>query len=249
MTVSILTRDEERHLPRALTSLPRGMPVLVLDAQSKDRTVEYASSAGAEVLLREWTDFVDARTYALTAVRTTWTFVLDADEALDERLREAIAQAPDDVDGYIVRRTTYFCGKPLRMWRNEPLLRLVRTGRARVVARPATGGDAALHERLICEGRIGELDGTLLHYSYPTVESYRSKFARYTAIEAAGKRASVPRALAATIVAPLRFVDYLLRRGAALDGPRGWYVAWWSAWYPAAVAWKAVSGNVNGRTS
>lgn len=239
MTAAILTRDEERHLPRALTSLPREMAVLVLDAESDDRTVEYAAAANAEVIVRPWIDFVDARTYALAAVRTPWTLVLDADEALDDILREAIERAPEDVDGYIVRRTTYFCGKPLRMWRNEPLLRLVRTGRARVVARPAAGGSAALHERLVCDGPVGELDGTLLHYSYPTIESYRSKFARYTSIEAAGMPASFVRAVAATLIAPLRCVDFLARRGAVLDGPRGWYVAWWSACYPAVVAWKA----------
>ena len=190
------------------------MAVLVLDAESDDRTVEYAAAANAEVIVRPWSDFVDARTHALAAVRTPWTLVLDADEALDDILREAIARAPENVDGYIVRRTTYFCGKPLRMWRNEPLLRLVRTGRVRVVARPAAGGSAALHEHLVCDGPVGELDGTLLHYSYPTIESYRSKFARYTSIEAAGMPASFVRALAATLIAPLRCVDFLVRRGA-----------------------------------
>ena len=240
MTAAVLTRDEERHLPRALTSLPRGMPILVLDALSTDRTVEHARSAGAQVISRAWTDFVDARIHALAAVHTPWTLMLDADEALDDRLREAIVAAPEDVDGYVLRRTTYFCGKPVRMWRNEPLLRLVRTDRARIVARPVAGGEAALHERLVCDGAVAELPGTLLHYSYPTYESYRTKYASYTAIEAAGMRPSLGRALVAALVAPLRCADFLLRRGAALDGPRGWYVAWWSAWYPAAVAWRSL---------
>jgi glycosyltransferase involved in cell wall biosynthesis len=231
ITALILTRDEERDLPRAITSLPHGMPVLVLDARSADNTVAYARAAGARVIERDWTSFTDARRFALAHVETPWTLVLDADEELDDRLRDAILAAAGDVEGYVVRRTTYFHGKPMRMWSNEPLLRLVRTKAARVE-------EVALHEHVVCEGPIEELGGTLLHYSYPDAQSYREKFARYTAIEAAAlphDASRLPRAL--VLVLP-RFVRYLLR-GALLDGPRGWYVAWRSALYPLAVAWKA----------
>jgi glycosyltransferase involved in cell wall biosynthesis len=241
VTAVILTRDEERNLPRALTSLPHGMPVLVIDAFSDDRTVEYARSAGAEVIERTWDGFMEARRFALAQVRTSWTLVIDADEALDDRLRDAILAAPGDVDAYVVRRTTYFRGKPMRMWSNEPLLRLMRTGRTRIEARPAAGGTAQVHERFVCDGPAGELSGTLLHFSYPDTASYRLKFARYTALEAQGLRPSLLAAVASTLGAPLRFVTNLLRRGAIMDGPRGWYVAWCSAWYPAVARWKSLA--------
>jgi glycosyltransferase involved in cell wall biosynthesis len=233
ITAFILTRDEERDLPRAISSLPHGVEILVLDALSTDNTVAYAIASGARVIERRWTDFVDARRYGLAQITTPWVLMLDADEELDDRLREAILAAPDDANGYIVRRTTYFRGKPMRMWRNEPLLRLVRTAAARV-------DDAVLHERLICDGDVGELRGALLHYSYPTGSSYREKFARYTAIEALAQRANLARWIGETALVPPRFVSNLLRHGALLDGPRGWYVAWYSALYPATVAAKAI---------
>lgn len=236
----ILTRDEERNLPRALTSLPRAMPVFVLDAYSRDRTVEYARAAGATVYSREWTDFVDARRFALTQVQTPWAFVLDADEALDDVLCDALLAARGDVDGYVVRRSTYFGGTPMRMWAREPLLRLVRVATARIEALPAAGGSAPLHERLACDGPTAELSGTLLHYSYPDPASYRRRFARYTSLEAAGVPPSVFGALAALARVPVQFAWNLFRRGAILDGPRGWYIAWMSAWYPAVVQVKAL---------
>lgn len=239
ITALILTRDEERNLPRAMTSLPHGMPVFVLDAQSDDGTVEYARSSGATVEVRPWTDFVDARRYALSRVGTPWVLVLDADEALDDRLCAAIGEARGDVEGYVVRRTTYFRGKPMRLWSNEPLLRLFRTERVRIEALPAAGGNAALHERYLCDGPTAELEGTLLHYSYPDAASYREKYASYTSIEALGIDGGAAVRLKETALVPLRFANYLLRRGALLDGPRGWYVAWYSALYPAVVAWKA----------
>jgi len=233
ITAFILTRDEERDLPRAISSLPHGVSILVLDAVSTDRTVAYAIASGARVIERRWTDFVDARRYGLAQVATPWVLMLDADEELDDRLRDAIVAAPDDVDGYVMRRTTYFRGKPMRIWSDEPLLRLVRTGAARI-------DNSLVHERMICDGDVRELRGTLLHYSYPSARSYREKYARYTAIEALAQRANPLRWLGETALVAPRFANHLLRRGALLDGPRGWYVAWYSALYPAVVAGKAI---------
>jgi (heptosyl)LPS beta-1,4-glucosyltransferase len=239
ITAIILTRDEERDLPRAITSLPHGVQLLVLDALSTDDTVLYARGAGARIIERAWTDFVDARRFALAQVATPWTLMIDADEALDDRLLAAILAAAGDADGYIVRRTTYFRGKPMRMWSGEPLLRLVRTASASIEARPAAGGTAQLHERLVTNGIVRELEGVLLHYSYPDARTYREKFTHYTSLEARGLHATFGAALASTLLIPVRFGGNLLRKGALLDGPRGWYVAWWSALYPAFAAWKS----------
>jgi glycosyltransferase involved in cell wall biosynthesis len=240
ITAVILTRDEERNLPRALTSLPRDMPVLVLDAGSRDHTVEFARSAGARVLTREWSDFVDARQFAISQVATPWALMLDADEALDDVLCASILAADGSADAYAVSRTTYYCGKALRLWRGESLIRLFRVGSARVAARPAGGGSAALHERWICDGRTGTLAGTLLHYSYPDAASYWAKYARYTSIEAAAAPGSLGRLFSALGAAAVRLPYLLLVKGALLDGPRGVVVAAASAAYPAVVAWKAL---------
>lgn len=204
------------------------MPVFVLDACSRDRTAEFARAAGARVVERPWTDFVDARRFALSHVTTPWTLMLDADEELEDDLRAAIVAARDDVDGYLVRRTTYYCGKPLRMWRDEPLLRLFRTDRARLDGGPSA---AAIHERWVCDGAVRELPGKLLHYSYPDVASYRAKYARYTEIEGASMRFSLLRVAREWLLVWPRFVWLLLRHGALLDGSRGIAAAYWSARY------------------
>ncbi len=243
VTALILTRDEERNLPRAMTSLPHGMHAFVLDAYSDDHTVEYARAAGATVESREWTNFVDARRYALSRITTPWVLLVDADEALDDLLCEAIKSADGDADAYVVRRTTYFRGKPMRMWTNEPLLRLARRDRVRIEADPATGGTSPLHERLVCDGRVAELPGTLLHYSYTDGPSYREKFEIYTSIEAEGLSRDPLRLLVQLLMLPLRLLNNLFVKGALLDGPRGWYVAWYSACYPVVVASKALRGG------
>jgi hypothetical protein len=166
--------------------------------------------------------------------------MLDADEALDDVLRDAIAAADGAVDGYRVRRTTYFCGKPMRLWHDEPLLRLFKPNRVHLEASPAMEADAALHERWVGDGVVGDLPGTLLHYSYPDVSTYRKKFAQYTAIEAKGSTPSFGALLAACAGSAVRLPYFLFVKGALLDGLGGVYVACGSATYPVAVAWKAL---------
>jgi glycosyltransferase involved in cell wall biosynthesis len=245
ITAVILTRDEERNLPRALTSLPRGLHVLVLDACSRDHTLQFARGSGAEVVQREWTDFVDARKFALTHVRTPWVFMIDADEALDDVLSASVIQTDGSANAYVVSRTTYFCGRPMRMWRNEPLVRLFRMEAATLEAHPAAGGSAPVHERWNPTGPVASLDGTLLHFSYPDYTTYRAKYDAYTSAEARGVRGSLARVLTSAVAGVLRFWWLLVGKGALLDGVRGVYVAYKSAMYPAVVAWKALGAGSN----
>ena len=212
----------------------------MLDAGSRDHTVQFARGAGARVVQRQWTDFVDARRFALTQVETPWALMIDADEALDDVLCDAILEASEDADCYRVKRTTYFCGKPMRIWRNERLVRLFRTDRVILEAHPAAAKAAPLHEAWSCDGRIADLGGTLLHYSYPDVASYRTKYDRYTALEAQNMTRSPLGLLAAACASVLRVSWLLFGRGAILDGPRGWYVAYRSATYQAVAARKAL---------
>ena len=211
----------------------------MLDAASEDGTAAAARGLGAEVESRPWAGFVNARRYALGRVRTEWTLMLDADELLDETLRDAILAAGGDVAGYQLRRVTMLCGRPVHAagWSNERLLRLFRTGRARVAANEV-GAD--LHERWIVDGAIGALPGAILHDSYPTLTSYRVKFNRYTSVEAAALSPSRRAYLRALATMPLRFVWSLLRYGGWRDGWRGLFVAWESARYRVVVRAKAL---------
>jgi glycosyltransferase involved in cell wall biosynthesis len=208
----------------------------VLDAESTDDTVAIARARGAQVETRAWEGFVAARRHALARVRTPWTLMLDADERLDPALRAAILAAPGDVAGYRLHRTTTLCGAPVRTagWSSETLLRLFRTDRARLEAN-SVGGGADLHERWVVDGPSGVLAGTIVHDSYPTLASYRVKFARYTEIEAA---ALVPSRIALArelLLFPLRVLWSIAKYGGWRDGWRGLFVAWESARYRVVV--------------
>jgi len=125
-------------------------------------------------------------------------------------------------------------------WSAERLVRCFRVERARVVA-DSVGGAADLHERWIVDGAVRDLPGMIVHDSYPTVASYRERFARYTRIEAAALDGSLIACSSAFVMLPLRFVWRWARYGAWQDGWRGVFVAWYSALYPLAVQVRALS--------
>lgn len=231
-------------MPRCFASVPPEAPLLVIDAQSHDATVALARARGARVVVRPWAGFVATRAFGLGCVQTPWTFMLDADESLDSELAGALGdvEAPASVDAYRVKRLTYFSDRPMRhgAWGDEAPVRLFRTERAALVAQPAAGGTAELHERWVVPGGVATLAGTLAHDSYPTVGAYRAKFARYTSLEARGVRPSRSKLVRALALATLRAPWLLVGRGAWRDGWRGTYVALASAWYPVVVAWKAL---------
>ncbi|MGB8204874.1 MAG: glycosyltransferase family 2 protein [Candidatus Baltobacteraceae bacterium] len=239
-----MTRNEARNLSRALESLPPAAPLLVVDAESSDGTVALAQERGAEIVVRPWEGFVSARRFALGRVRTPWTFMLDADESLDPGLREALLRAApgERVDGYQVRRSTWFCGRPIAGagWGEETLLRLFRTGSATLEARPVAGGRSDLHEAWKVPGEVETLEGVLFHHSYPTLASYREKFGRYTSLEAQGLPPSRV-ALAGSLLAALARAPWLFFvRGGWRDGWRGAFISAASAFYPAVARWKAL---------
>jgi hypothetical protein len=170
--------------------------------------------------------------------------MLDADEALDARLCAALESLEPgaNVDGFAVRRATFFCGRAMRhgAWGADAPLRFFRTGSARLAAKPVAGGAAELHERWTVPSAVETACGSLLHYSYPTVAAYLAKFRRYTSLEAGGLRGSVFSLAAAAALALLRVPHALIVRSGWRDGWRGAFVAIGSAAYPVVVSWKAL---------
>lgn len=102
----LIARDCEATIGRALDSL-RGVAdelVVVVDSRTTDRTAEIAMGFGAKVVTREFDDFAGQRNASLDLATAPWAFILDADEWLERpgNIREAVANAPSDVDAIAV---------------------------------------------------------------------------------------------------------------------------------------------------
>ena len=182
VSVVVIAQDEEANIRSCLESVRWADEVVVVDGGSRDRTPEIAASMGARVQRNPWPGFSQQWNLAIGLASCHWVFLLAADERVTEELASrvrAVAMGDGGCDGYYVRRQTSFLDRPMRHcgWGDQRELRLFRRGRGRMDGR-------LVHERLIVDGRVGELEGRLLHYSHPTVDAYVANLNRCTSLEA-----------------------------------------------------------------
>lgn len=222
VTVLILIPNAEGKIRRCLESVTWADEILcVVDTKTSD---------GSESICREFTEHVVHHTYenaaaqrnwALPQVQTEWTLVLDADEWVSDNLTrriQAIVGAGDSVNGYDIKRDSYFFGKLIRHcgWHRDYNLRLFRTESGRYL-------DKKVHSRVVVDGPVGRIDDVMFHDTYNTFEEYFVTFQRFTTWGAEdafqrGKRATL---LDLTFRPLLRFVKMYLVRQGFRDGYHG----------------------------
>ena len=231
LSVVVITLDEEAHIRRCLESVAWADEIVVVDAESRDKTVQIAREFTDRVISRPWPGFAAQKNFALAQSTADWVFSLDADEEASPELRDEIAAAiadPGAGDGYALRRRNVFLGQWIRHGGLYPdwQLRLVRRGHGQFVKR-------AVHESVRVRGRVGRLRGHLVHRSYDGVTDFVERANRYSSLAAEewigqGRGVRTPE----VVLRPLgRFLSmYLLRRG-FLDGRRGLLLAALYAYY------------------
>lgn len=221
----LITRDAERTIERTLASVSGlAAEVIAIDSGSSDRTPDICCGRGARVLHREWDGYGAQKNYALSQASCPWVLSLDADEALSPALAREIAALEDSTpyNGFSFPRLNHYFGRPLRHGGQFPdrQLRLFRRGSGQFNTRP-------VHESLQIEGRVGELDGVLEHYSYLNLDDYFEKFSRYTVLEAerllaSGMKPSAGGAALHMVLRPvIKFLRRYLLKGGFLDGIPG----------------------------
>lgn len=185
LTVVILTKNEECHITRALTSVaPFAERIFVIDSGSTDRTVELAIGAGAEVLENPWVNHAVQVNWALDHLPadTDWVLRLDADEVVTAELAREIREELDDVPEYIagiyVSRRMAFLRKPIRYGGVFPvrLVRLFRYGKGRCENR-------WMDEHVTVEGKTTEFYGEILDDSLNSLTLWVEKHNSYASRE------------------------------------------------------------------
>ncbi|TFZ05092.1 glycosyltransferase family 2 protein [Ramlibacter rhizophilus] len=228
LSITIITRNEAANISECVRSCRFADEVVVVDCGSTDRTVELARAEGAQVHEMDWAGDGPQKNRAIDRASGDWFFSLDADERITPELAREIRAAIEqgEADGYRVPRLSMFAGRFIRHggWRPDYTERLARRGRARYT-------DHLLHARLAIQGRTGTLRESIVHYSYPTLDSVVDKLGRYSSAGALdmrqrGRRGSFGRAVGHGAWAFIR--TYLLRLG-FLDGRWGFMLAVFNA--------------------
>jgi glycosyltransferase involved in cell wall biosynthesis len=243
--VALVTRNEEDRLRACLESVVWADEIVVVDAESEDKTVAIAQEFTDRVVVRPWPGYAAQKNTALDLATGDWVLSLDADEVVSPELRAEIARvlaADGPADGYTVPRRNIFWGRWVRHGGLYPdrQLRFFRRGRGRFVAR-------AVHESVRVEGRVEPADGHLEHRSYRDVSDFLARADRYSTLAAEeavaqGRRARVSDLL----LRPLgRFLAMYVVQGGFLDGWRGFLLATLYAYYVlirSAKIWERTKG-------
>ena len=155
VSVTIIAWNEEERLRACLESVAWADEIVVVDAESADKTVQIAHEFTDKVSVRPWPGFAAQKNFAIDQATGDWILSLDADERVTPELRERIrAILKDDgpAAGYSIPRRNIFWGAWVRHGGLYPdyQLRLFRRSAGRFVenavhesvTRVGAGGDA-----------------------------------------------------------------------------------------------------------
>jgi len=231
ISATIITLNEERNIGRCIESL-EGVAdeIIVLDSLSTDRTQEICSQEGVRFEQRKWEGYSASKNYLNNLAQYDYILSLDADEALDSNLKEAILEVKESnsLGVYSVNRITNYCGKWIKHggWYPDLKVRLFPKEGSRWVG-------AHVHEELEFPTGLKEhqLPGHLEHYSYYSFEEHRKRADKYSALTAAkfyaqGKRVGIMKPYLSAIG---RFFGMYFAKKGILDGRMGFKIAWISA--------------------
>ena len=230
VSVTIITLNEAAHIAAAITSAAWADEVVVVDSGSTDETVAIARQAGAKVLTRDWTGYIDQKNFAAGAAANDWIFSLDADErvpkALADEVRRLLATDPP-LHGYRGPRVTFHLGRWIRTTDFYPDFQTRLYDR-----RHARWNGRYVHESVSVDGPSGRLQNDLEHYSFENVADQIDRINRYSTLAARQMHEAGVRSgwLKLAVHPPAAFLrNYLLRRG-CLDGTAGLTISMLNAW-------------------
>ena len=225
-----ITKDEERNIAACLETLKWVDELIVVDAQSVDRTVELAKAYTSRVHVRPWPGYGPQKIFAMNQATADRVLIVDADERVTDELREDILgllKAPGPAVAYRIPRRNFYYGRWIRGAGQypDPQLRLVRRGCGRY-------NDLPVHEHLEVDGPVGDLTGHLDHHTHPTVVSHELKIERYSTLAAEERLRNGKPAVSwyHLLFNPVwAFVKFYLFRGGYRDGLPGFIVSGFSA--------------------
>lgn len=187
LVVIILTFNSETSLAQVVASCQEiASRIVVVDSHSVDGTVEIARALGCEVLEHDFENYSRQRNWAQANASLhleDWVLHLDSDEVLSPELaasiQEAVQSGRTDVEGYLMRRLSYFLGSPIRYGHINPSwhLRLFR-------AEKGFCEDRLYDQHFVTHGPTDKLHGLLLDLQLTTLEKWTAAHNRWSTAEA-----------------------------------------------------------------
>lgn len=232
-SVVIICRNEEEEIGRCLESL-QGLTddIVVLDNGSTDNTKNIVLGWGARLVEEQWEGFGKTKNKATSLAKFNWILNLDADESIDEGLKNSLLRLALDKEEEVfeIKFKNFLGDKYLRFgeWGGDKHIRLFNRNKV-------SWDEAIVHERLVIPNgvTVRKLKGAILHYTVKNVPEFAEKMKRYALLNAEkyarqGKKSSK----ISVILAPaFSFLKYYIFQLGFLDGTEGFICAKMSSYY------------------
>jgi len=231
LSVVIITYNEARNIERVLQSISTvADEIIVVDSFSTDETQSICKHYPVTFIQREWKGYSDQKNFANTQTQFEYILSLDADEAPDAILIDAILSLKKEgfKSVYVMNRLVNYCGQWIKhsTWYPDKKIRLFPKSKANWTGQ-------FVHEELTFEQDFNaiELPGHLLHYTYYSYEEHRLRADKYSTLTAQkmhhnGKTAGILKPYLSGLA---RFVSMYFINLGFLDGYKGFKIAQISA--------------------
>jgi glycosyltransferase involved in cell wall biosynthesis len=233
LSIVIVCKNEADIIGKTLQSL-EGLTddIVVYDNGSTDDTVEMIKHFNVNLHQGSWEGFGRTKNKAMAQAKYDWILSLDADEALDEELKQSLLrlQPENEKTVYELNFKNFLGDQYLKYgeWGNDKHIRLFNRT-------TVTWNDAPVHEQLLMPAGVVKksLRGHVLHRTMKDVSDYAAKMLNYAMLNAEkyhrqGKRSSW---LKIRVAPGFSFFIHYILKGGFLDGHAGYVCAKMTAYY------------------
>lgn len=228
ISVTILTKNNEKYIKEVLESVRDFDEVLIYDNGSKDNTLSIAESfPNVTIIKGPFMGFGETHNHASSLAKNDWILSIDSDEIVKpELVKEIQGLTLDPRCVYSMPRDNYYRKKHIKWcgWYPDRQYRLYNRQHTRFT-------DAKVHEQVIVEEMQHiPLKKSIIHYSYSEISEFLDKMQSYSTLFAQqnkGKKHSSP--LKAVLHAVYSFIkSYFIKRG-ILGGYEGFLISSYNA--------------------
>lgn len=229
LSVVVTTFDNADTIGACLESVGFADEIVVLDSGSADGTTDIARAKGARVHVQPFAGYSAQKQAAIDLASNAWVLLLDSDEVLPGAAAETVRRAlvSPDVAGFVLlrREWVFWRWQPARARLNH-YVRLFDRRRARM-----SGHE--VHESVMVDGPVRQLDAVIDHYGERDIEGRVDKANRYSSLQVRDRHTRRPSFLRTRMVVypTVAFARYYLWRGHWRGGWAGFVAARVHAFY------------------
>jgi len=223
LSVVVITGNEEKNIAECLESVAWADEIIVVDSESKDKTVEIAKKYTDKIFIKKWEGYANQKQFAIEQATGDWVLSLDADERVSTELKseiENILKGETEYDGFYVPRKNFFLDKWIKScgWYPNYQLRLFRNGKGRITPRK-------VHEKFVVDGKVGYLKGHLIHLTHIDLFDTFEKINHYSSLSAEEKSGRKVRWYHILFVPVFAFLSHFILKRGFSDGIYGLMVS------------------------